>query len=121
MKTQKEMRDDLDRAYNAACEQRDITSWTEFAKLLEIPVPTIYRMIGEDGKISSTMLRRIYTELALRGVVVEGSPITFATNNAQNVSAPVEQTTTDPRWFDLVAEKDKQIDRLLGIIENMQK
>lgn len=121
MKTQKELREELDRAYKAAAEQLGIENWGDFAKQLGIPVPTMYRMIGEGGKISATMLRRIYVELALKGVTIEGSPVTFATNTAQNVSAPVTQTTTDERWFDLVAEKDKQIDRLLGIIETMQK
>ena len=128
MKTEKETREALDRAYRAAQEQANVQSWTEFAKMLEIPVPTMYRMIADGGKISSTMLRRVYTELALRGVKIEGSEIAFATNNAQNVSAPVTQQTTDPQWFDLVArkdeqitEKDKQISRLLTIIENMQK
>lgn len=122
MKDQKEMRADLDRAYVAACEQAGCKSWGDFAKLCGIPEPSVYRMIAEGGKISPQMLRRVYVECALKGVKIEGSDIMISGNNAQNVNAPVTQTTTtDDRWFALVAEKDVQISRLLGIIEKMQE
>ena len=122
MKTQEELRKELDRAY-AAAEQAGIESWNKLAELVGIPYPTIYRIITNKGKLTEQLLRRVQNELMLKGIVLEGSPITFASNNAQNVSAPVTQTTTttDDRWFDLVAEKDAQINRLLGIIEKMQE
>ena len=82
-----------------------------------------FHKLRSKGKLTEQLLRRVQNELMLKGIVLEGSPITFASNNAQNVSAPVTQTTTttDDRWFDLVAEKDAQINRLLGIIEKMQE
>lgn len=123
MKTQEELRKELDSAYAAAAEQAGIESWNKLAELVGIPYPTIYRIITNKGKLTEQLLRRVQNELRLKGVVLEGSPITFASNTAKNVSAPVTQTTTttDGRWFDLVAEKDAQINRLLGIIEKMQE
>lgn len=127
-KTNQEMREELNRAYCAAVEQKGVKNWGEFAKLLGIPEPTMYRIISEDGKISAQMLRRVYVECAVRGIKIEGSDIAFATNNAQNVNAPVTQNAENPQWFELVArkddqiaQKDEQINRLLSIIENMQK
>lgn len=121
MKTQDELRDELNRAYVAACEQKGIDSWTKFAQFVNIPYTTIYRMTSGKTKLTQPTIRRIYTELALKGVNLIGEgEVLIAQNNAQNISAPVTQTTTDDRWFGLCAEKDKQIDRLLGIIEKMQ-
>lgn len=122
MKTQEELRKELDRAYTAAAEQAGIESWNKLAELVGIPYPTIYRIITNKGKLTEQLLRRVQNELTLKGIILEGAPITYASNTAQNVTAPVTQTTTttDERWFDLVAEKDAQINRLLGIIEKMQ-
>lgn len=43
------------------------------------------------------------------------------TGSNNSVGVPVKNFTHEKEWFELVAEKDKQIDRLLTIIENMQK
>lgn len=127
MKTQEELRKELNKAFCAANEQAHVTSWTEFAKFVDIPYPTIYRYVNSKANMTESMLTRINRELATKGVTIESSTITIASNTAQNVNAPVTQTTTDERWFDLVqrkddqiAEKDAQINRLLSIIEKMQ-
>lgn len=124
MKTQKELREELNRAYTAASEQAGIESWNKLAEYVGIPYTSIYRVITDRGSLTESLLRRIQMELAQKGIVIEGSPFANNTsgagNNAQNITAPVTQTTTDERWFDLVAEKDAQINRLLCIIEKMQ-
>ena len=124
MKTQKELREELDRAYCAAAEQAGIESWNKLAEYVGIPYTSIYRVITDRGSLTESLLRRVQMTLASKGVHIEGSPFANNTksnsNTAQNVNAPVTQTTTDERWFDLVAEKDAQINRLLGIIEKMQ-
>ena len=121
MKTKEEMRKELNQFYCASADQKHVTSWSDFARLVGIPYSTIYRIVNDKMPFTQTMYNRIQSQLALQGVVIEGSTaaITTASNTAQNVSAPVTQTTTDDRWFELVAKKDEQIDRLLGIIENM--
>lgn len=124
MKTQEELRAKLNSAYAAAAEQAGVESWNKFAEFVGIPYPTIYRIVNNKSKVTENMVRRVYTELAIKGITVENSPIAFDAKNvqnvmAQNVGAPVTQNNTDERWFDLVAEKDAQINRLLGIIEKM--
>ena len=120
MKSQEEMRKELNKMFCAANEQAHIGSWTEFARYVNVPYPTIYRYVNGQSNITENMLKRISSELVAKGITIENSTITIASNTAQNVNAPVTQTTTDERWFDLVAEKDAQINRLLGIIEKMQ-
>ena len=121
MKNQEEMRKELNRLYCATADQKGVSSWTEFAAFVGIPYPTIYRYVNQKSNMTESMYRRICNELLIKGVVIEDAPISPVIQNAQNVNAPVNQTTTDAKWFDLVAEKDVQISRLLGIIENMQK
>ena len=48
-----------------------------------------------------------------------GSTIQVGDNNTTGI--PAKKFENEQGWFTLVAEKDKQIDRLLSIIENMQK
>ena len=134
MKEQSELRKRLDDLYCIACEQARITSWPQFAKLVDIPYPTIYRLVNDKAPVTDKMIRRIEYELRNNGIVLDSNsnnnnnivaPIQQAQNvqqvTAQEVSAPVTQTNSDDRWFDLVAEKDAQINRLLGIIEKMQE
>lgn len=123
MKTQEELRKELNRLYCAASEQAGVGSWSDFARLVDVPYVTLYRYINSQANITESMLKRIANELAAKNVTFESSPITIGSNTAQNVNAPVTQTTNanDDRWFLLVAEKDAQISRLLGIIEKMQE
>ena len=64
------------------------------------------------------------TELAKRGVSIspsgDGSMSNVIGSN-NSVGLPTKNFTHEEEWFALVAEKDKQIDRLLSIIENLQK
>lgn len=124
-KTQEELRKELNCAYCAANEQAHIPSWVEFARFVGVPYPTIYRYVYKQGTITESMLRRIWRELKEKGITFDNNTITGAATIIQNVTAlqnsPIEANTTDQRWFDLVKEKDVQIDRLLGIIEKMQK
>lgn len=123
MKTQEELRKELNRLYCAASEQAGVGSWSDFARLVDVPYVTLYRYINSQANITESMLKRIANELTAKNVTFESSPITIGSNTAQNVNAPVTQTTNanDDRWFSLVAEKDAQISRLLGIIEKMQE
>ena len=122
MNTQENIRKELNKLFCAAADQLQVTSWTEFAKLVDVPYPTIYRIVNNKIPLSPKMYRRIQSALKEKGLVIEDSHATTASNTAQNITAPVTQTTTttDERWFDLVAEKDAQINRLLCIIEKMQ-
>lgn len=128
MKTTEELRKELNRLYCAAANQKHIASWTDFAKLVGVPYPTIYRIVNDKTPLSEKMYKRIVYELGLAGVIIEGGATVQGSGTAQNISAPLtnspitnNNTTTDERWFALVAEKDAQINRLLGIIEKMQQ
>lgn len=123
--TQEEKREKLDRAFEAVKEAAGIKNWPEFAEFVNMPYPSVYRVVTGRTGVTDSFIRRLTTELALKGISLDGEPVAIAQNVsapvAQNNTAPVTQTTEDARWFDLVAEKDNQISRLLGIIENMQK
>ena len=200
MKTQEELREKLERAYNTVREQRaEITSWNKFANFIGIPYITIFRLLKGKSNITITTLRRIYTELAVRDIVIEDDDIIpiqriedteskalqttienithiynllrvkkivksqrdFATfigvndqvlsaalrgderyltvafirkmNEAikpyglnvytptENVDKPVDNNEQINRLIALLYEKDKQIDRLLSIIEKLNK
>lgn len=98
----------------------------EFAELLGVHPANISQFMNGSVPITEQMMRKIRNAAMAAGIIENvNTPVI----NAEQINAPIAQTangdasaqSTDPRWFDLVAEKDKQIDRLLGIIEKMQQ
>ena len=62
------------------------------------------------------------------GTMISESPITIGDGSVQNISGsnntigvPQKKFSHEDEWFALVAEKDKQIDRLLSIIEKLSQ
>lgn len=130
MKTQEELRKDLDCAYKAAAEQAGIESWNKLAEYLGIPYPTIYRIINGKGTITESMVRRICTELALKGIKIENSPIAFAntgiTNNGSGNQKILDGSASEivkTLTAEMAAQREQyasQMERLLTMLEREQ-
>ena len=94
MKTAEELRKELNRLYCAAADQKHIASWTEFAKLVDVPYPTIYRIVNDKTPLSEKMYKRIVSELGLAGVVIDSAATVQGSGTAQNISAPKSPSVT---------------------------
>lgn len=99
----------------------------EFASLIGVDNSSLSHALKGDGKIKvENVVTKAEHALMKLGVALDNNA--QGDNSMQNVSGSNNQIGVPPKnfsheqeWFGLVAEKDKQIDRLLGIIENMQK
>lgn len=110
-------------AYNTARMLNLVKSQKDFAALLGLSKDTINGALNErDGYLTDRLLETITERMLEHGVdITNGGGTQIA---GANFVAGGEQkilSNDNEKWFCLVAEKDKQIDRLLGIIENMQK
>lgn len=114
MKEKTESQQMLHDLFNAAKAQGLAHTQKEFAALIGLNVSVLSTLMQGAAPLTEQMEKRILDACATAGITSNG--------NAVNVNSPQSTANaSDPRWFDLVAEKDKQIDRLLGIIEKMQK
>ena len=75
-----------------------------------------FQQLNMDWLLFGTGTMLIDSQLALG----DGSVQNVSGSNNQ-IGVPQKKFTHESEWFALVAEKDKQINRLLSIIENMQK
>lgn len=99
----------------------------DFAELAGIPASNISSFMSGYTPLTEQKLQNIRNAIIASGIfgsqIIEENNGTAIVDNGDmgdNAQKNLQQQS-DPRWFDLVAEKDKQIDRLLGIIEKMQK
>lgn len=99
----------------------------QFAELISTAEGTLSNSLNGVPKYAgtaATLVTRAEAELAKRGVSIsatgDGSMQNVVGSN-NTVGMPTKKFTHEDEWFALVAEKDKQIDRLLTIIENLQK
>ena len=113
-------RERLNAAYEAAKAQGAAHSSVEFAELTNTNRSFLSQMLTGAVPVTDRTLRRIENELREHGVVITAQDQSQVVNTGDNYGEQ-KILSNDERWFDLVAEKDQQISRLLGIIENMQK
>lgn len=121
-----EAKDRLEELYRVAVAAGLVRNRKQFAKLIGTAEGTLSNSINGVPKYAgtaATLVTRAEAELLKRGVNIsgtgDGSTQVVGSNN--NVGVPEKKFEHEGEWFALVAEKDKQIDRLLTIIENMQK
>lgn len=118
----------LKRLYELAVEHGLVKTQKEFAQFIEIDNSSLTHALKDDGRISlSNTIKKAEHALMKEGVSIDGGEIT-GDGNMQNVNGsnntvgvPPKKFTHEDEWFALVKEKDRQIERLLTIIENMQK
>lgn len=110
---------DLARVNNLASSKR------EFAEFIGIDVSSLSHALKDDGRVSlSNTIQKAEHALMKSGVVINGmgdGSIQNVSGSNNSIGVPSKNFAHESDWFALIAEKDKQIDRLLTIIENMQK
>lgn len=93
----------------------------EFAKLVGIDQSTLSATVHNQAGYSATnLLEKVRRAARQHGIEVSASNNSQALQVGDNYGEQKILSSDNARWFDLCAEKDKQIDRLLGIIEKMQ-
>ena len=110
--------EELKALYEQAREKGLCASKTEFAQLLGIRAGSLSHALAGTGGVSTenTVLR---ARRLLASASGDGSVQNVVGSTIHN-GVPVKNFEACTGWFNLVAEKDKQIDRLLAIIERMQ-
>lgn len=123
---QDNLQEQLNGLYQIAVEHLDIKTRTQFAELVGIRPDTLSKAFaGKNGCLNSKMIRNATTavELALSQkspknsapVIVSGDGNNYNGNNINNtevIARLLEQMKTQN------AEKDRQIDRLLSLLES---
>lgn len=98
---------------------------SDFAKLIGRDPSTLSHAIADDGKVSmDNIIKSAELALLRNGISINASgdgSMQNVTGSNNSVGVPAKNFTHEDEWFALVAEKDKQIDRLLTIIENLRK
>ena len=122
-----EAKDRLMELYRLAVANDVVKNRKQFAELISTAEGTLSNSINGVPKYAgtaATLVTRAEAELMKLGINIHAS----GDGSMQNVSGSNNQVGVPPKkfeheeeWFDLVAKKDEQIDRLLSIIENMQK
>lgn len=110
----------LNRAYETAKTAGKVHTSTDFAELTNINRSFLSQMLNGSVPITDKTQQRIEEALQQHGIVIQAQDQAQVVNTGDNYGEQ-KILSNDDRWFDLVAEKDQQISRLLGIIENMQK
>lgn len=110
-------------AYNTARMLNLVKSQKDFAALLGLSKDTINGALNErDGYLTERLLETITERMLEHGVdITNGSGTQIAGANFVAAGEQKILSNDNERWFDLCAEKDKQIDRLLGIIEKLSE
>ena len=110
-------------AYNTARMLNLVKSQKDFAAMLGLSKDTINGALNErDGYLTERLLETITERMLEHGVdITNGSGTQIAGANFVAAGEQKILSNDNERWFDLCAEKDKQIDRLLGIIEKLSE
>ena len=122
-----EAKDRLLELYRLAFANGLVKNRKQFAKFINTNEGTLSNSINgapKYGGTAATLVTRAEAELARHGINAfasgdGGMQNVLGSNN--QVGMPTKKFAREEEWFALVAEKDKQIDRLLSIIENLQK
>lgn len=115
--------ENLVRLYGVALSAGLCKGKTDFAKLINMDPASISHAFANNGKIRiENVVKKTEDALTRAGIdITTGDNSTTIAGSNNSVGVPAKNFTHESEWFALVSEKDKQIDRLLGIIEKMQK
>lgn len=101
--------------------QKLVKSQKDFAQLCGISDQTLSAALrNREGYLTDNLLSRVRETARQYGVDISGTLNAGGDVTIDNSQKILPADTDTAKWFALVGEKDKQIDRLLGIIENMQ-
>lgn len=99
----------------------------DFATLIGVDNSSLSHALKDDGKIKiENVVNKAEHALMKAGIVIDydaqgDGSVQNVTGSNNRIGLPPKKFEHESEWFALVAEKDKQIDRLLGIIEKMQE
>ncbi len=93
-------------------------SQQQFAALVGVSVKTVSNW--ENGGVIPASKRPQLESLYEKSLHM-GSGVYQSTENGDNPNDSVKIVGGSDKWFELMKKKDEQMDRLLAIIENMQK
>lgn len=119
------MKEKLQRLYDVARAHGLAHSKGEFAALIGVESSSLSHALKDDGKIKiDNVIQKAEHALLTAGVnyeIVTGEIREANVQNGNNnqIGIPPKKFESEKDWFALVAEKDKQIDRLLTIIETI--
>lgn len=119
------MKEKLQRLYDVARAHGLAHSKGEFAALIGVESSSLSHALKDDGKIKiDNVIQKAEHALLTAGVnyeIVTGEirEANVQTGNNNQIGIPPKKFESEKEWFALVAEKDKQIDRLLTIIETI--
>lgn len=119
------MKEKLKRLYDVARAHGLAHSKGEFAALIGVESSSLSHALKDDGKIKiDNVIQKAEHALLTAGVnyeIVTGEIREANVQNGNNnqIGIPPKKFESEKDWFALVAEKDKQIDRLLTIIETI--
>ena len=109
----------LQELYDLARANGLVHSKGEFASLIGVESSTLSHALKDDGKIKvENVINRAEHALMKAGVVIgnsasgDGSMQNVCGSN-NTIGVPPKKFTHEEEWFALVAEKDKQIEKLL--------
>lgn len=122
----------LHAALNAAKNSGRVHTVKDFAALMGVDRANMSSALnGSEKHLTEKLIHRVEREMKRNGIVVLSSDMMSSsagngvmqnvTGSHNSVGIPPKNFDNEKDWFALVAEKDKQIDRLLTIIENMNK
>ena len=111
--------------YNLATRHKLVKSKGEFAKLIGVEAGSLSHALKDDGKVSvDNAITKAEHALLRAGISINASGdgnVQTVTGNNNQIGMPPKNFDIEQGWFALVAEKDKQIDRLLSIIEKLSQ
>lgn len=116
----------LNQFFELAKSSGKVRTQKEFAQLIGIHPTVCSQLLKGDIPVTTQMQRRIENEMAVNGFAVGENATAIVTHGQQgdNLGGHAQKNfgkDSEPsKWFALVDEKDKQIDRLLSLLENEQ-
>lgn len=109
--------------YQQALATGKVHTRKQFAELVGIPASNVSSFMSGYTPLTEQKMQNIRNAFVVSGLgnaQAENAPAVGGGDVLGDNAQKILEQQTDPRWFELVKEKDKQIDRLLGIIEKMQ-
>ena len=107
--------------FNALRLKNVVKSQKNFADILGCDPNTLSGVLNGNPKFNARNLSTKAKAIAAQYGIVYDSPQSITITGDHNTAGvPEKNFTHESEWFALVSEKDKQIDRLLTIIEKMQ-
>lgn len=110
--------EELESLYQEARQKGYVLTKKEFAQFIGIQYNTLSHVFGGTARASASNA----VVKAKRALIAAGDgSVQNVTHSTITNGVPAKNFENEKGWFSLVAEKDKQIDRLLSIIERMQQ